>query len=280
MASDVVPRAIDEVLIAMQGTPSSKERHTRRRPLLAQLQFRIITCHKCPRLVRWQEKVAREKVRRYAHEHYWGKPVPSFGDPSARLLLVGLAPAAHGGNRTGRMFTGDNSGNWLYRALHKAGFANQAVSRNRQDGLSLRDCYITATIRCAPPGNRPLPREIARCRGYLLKEIELLRNVQVVVGLGRVGFNAALESYRETGRIVYASRPSFAHGASIALGDLTFIACFHPSQQNTFTGRLTEPMFDEVFSEVKRILRRKARRDHFPNRMRNVVPAPGALCLT
>ena len=229
-------------------------------PLLAQLQSRIIVCRRCQRLVHWREHVAREKVRRYSHEHYWGRPVPSFGDPHARILLVGLAPAAHGGNRTGRMFTGDNSGNWLYRALHKAGFANQAVSRDRQDGLKLRNCYITAAVRCAPPGNKPLSQELAGCRGYLLKEIELLRNVRVVVGLGRVGFEAALESYREAGRITYASRPGFAHGASVSLGDLTFIASFHPSQQNTFTGRLTEPMFDEVFSEVRRVVRQNVQR--------------------
>ena len=151
------------------------------------------------------------------------------------------------------MFTGDNSGNWLFRALHKAGFANQAASRDRHDGLEIRDCYITAAIRCAPPGNKPLSQELARCRGYLLNEIDLLRNVRVVVGLGRVGFETALESYREAGRITYARRPRFAHGTSVVLGDLTFIASFHPSQQNTFTGRLTEPMFDGVFAEVRRI---------------------------
>jgi uracil-DNA glycosylase family 4 len=223
-------------------------------PSLMRLRSRIIACRKCPRLVRWREEVARTKARRYSHERYWGKPVPGFGDSNGRLLLVGLAPAAHGGNRTGRMFTGDNSGTWLFRALHKAGFANQAVSRNRSDGLKLKDCYITATVRCAPPGNKPLPSEKTHCRPYLLREMAFLRNVRVVVGLGKVGFDAALETYRDIGSISYATRPKFAHGLCVSLGGLTFIASFHPSQQNTFTGRLTEPMFDQVFAEAKRSL--------------------------
>ncbi len=192
--------------------------------------------------------MACNKVRRYWHERYWGKPVPGFGDPDGRLLIVGLAPAAHGANRTGRMFTGDNSGVWLFRALHKAGFANKAVSMNRSDGLRLSDCYITATIRCAPPGNKPLPSERAHCKPFLLEEIGMLRSIQVVVGLGKVGFEAALDAFRATGRVTYRARPRFAHGACVSLGGLTFIASFHPSQQNTFTGKLTEPMLDRVFA--------------------------------
>lgn len=218
---------------------------------LEKLQARIIRCRRCPRLVEWRSQVARDKVKRFADQKYWGKPIPSFGDPEARVLLVGLAPAAHGGNRTGRMFTGDESGNWLFRALHKAGFANQPNSVSREDGLHLTDCYITATARCAPPLNKLLPEEIANCRPYLLQEIQLLKNVRVVVGLGKVGFDAALNAYRDTGRITFSARPKFGHGAVYGFGDLTFIASFHPSQQNTFTGKLTEEMFDAVFREAR-----------------------------
>lgn len=180
--------------------------------------------------------------------------MPGFGDPQARLLLVGLAPAAHGANRTGRMFTGDNSGNWLYRALHKAGFANQAESHHREDGLALRDCYITATLRCAPPLNKPEPREINNCRPFMKRELDLLPNVRVVVGLGKIGFDAALNVFRDAGRIAFSKRPQFSHGAVHQLEGLTFIASFHPSQQNTFTGKLTEPMFDKVFALASRHL--------------------------
>jgi uracil-DNA glycosylase family 4 len=221
---------------------------------VAQLQQRIIRCRRCPRLVEWRERVARERVKRFADQKYWGRPVPSFGDPDARLLLVGLAPAAHGGNRTGRVFTGDESGNWLFRALHKAGFANQPHSVHQDDGLRLTDCYITATIHCAPPMNKPLPGEVANCRPYLLRELALLENVRVVIGLGKIGFDAALEAYREAGMIAFKARPKFAHAASHTFGDLTFIGTFHPSQQNTFTGKLTEPMLDAVFEEAKRRL--------------------------
>ncbi|MEO8166847.1 MAG: uracil-DNA glycosylase [bacterium] len=224
---------------------------------LQSLQSHIISCRLCPRLVDWRESVAQEKTKRFQADEYWGKPIPSFGDPKARVLLVGLAPAAHGGNRTGRMFTGDNSGNWLFRALHKAGFANQAESLHIKDGLKLTDCYITATLRCAPPLNKPERSEIENCRPYLLQEIELLRNVRVVVGLGKIGFDAALNAYREAGKIDYKTKPKFTHCASYKLGDLTFIASFHPSQQNTFTGRLTEPMFDKVFAAARRTLKAK-----------------------
>ena len=221
---------------------------------LAALDREVIACRRCVRLVRWREKVARVKVRRFADQTYWAKPIPGFGDPAARLLLIGLAPAAHGGNRTGRMFTGDESGNWLFRALHAAGFANQAASLQRNDGLALTDCYITATCRCAPPGNKLLPREVAACRPFLLRELALLTRVRVVVGLGRVGFETALAAYRALERIPYGIKPAFAHGARYDFGGITLIASFHPSQQNTFTGRLTRPMLNRVFREARTAL--------------------------
>lgn len=220
---------------------------------VASLQDRIITCRLCPRLVEWREKVAREKVRRFADQEYWGKPVPSFGDSKARLLVIGLAPAAHGGNRTGRIFTGDRSGDWLFRALHKASFANQPESIHRNDGLRLRDCYVTAAVHCAPPQNKPLPGEIANCRPYLLRELDLLKRVRVIVALGRLAFDAALASvgFDEAPK----RRPAFGHAAECKLSqDITLIASFHPSQQNTFTGRLTEPMFDRVFTRAREVI--------------------------
>ncbi len=231
---------------------------------LASLQERIINCALCPRLVEWRERVAREKVKRFAGDEYWGKPVPSFGDANARLLIIGLAPAAHGGNRTGRVFTGDRSGDWLFRALHRARFANQPTSVHRGDGLALKNCYITATIHCAPPANKPLPDEIANCRPYLLTEIELLKRVRVVVALGRLAFDTAiaafgLEALIEAGpdenKIKRAAKPKFTHGAEARLrGGLTLIASFHPSQQNTFTGKLTGPMFDKIFNRARQII--------------------------
>jgi uracil-DNA glycosylase family 4 len=222
---------------------------------LEKLQRRIIRCRLCPRLVQWREKVAREKTARFKDWQYWGKPNPSFGDPNARVLLVGLAPAAHGGNRTGRMFTGDRSGDWLYRTLHKFGFANQPTSISRDDRLWLIDCYITATCRCAPPANKLLPQEILNCRPYLLREIELLKRVRVVVGLGKVGFDNAFEVYRELGLTNLTAKPKFGHGAICKLNErVTLLGSFHPSQQNTFTGRLTQAMFDAVFSRAKHLI--------------------------
>ena len=215
------------------------------------LRREVIACSRCLRLVRWREEIAQRKVRRFADHDYWGKPIPGFGDPRARLLLVGLAPAAHGGNRTGRMFTGDESGNWLFRALHRAGFANQPESLDSSDGLALTDCYITATCRCAPPQNKLLPIEIQNCRPFLHREIALLKNVRVVVGLGRIGFDTALTAFREMGLIEYKKRPTFGHGARYNLGPCTFLASFHPSQQNTFTGRLTQPMLDRIFRDAR-----------------------------
>jgi len=222
---------------------------------LSKLQKQIIKCRKCPRLGRWGEKVAREKTARFRDWQYWGKPNPSFGDPKARLLLVGLAPAAHGGNRTGRMFTGDRSGDWLYRTLYNFGFANQPTSVSRDDGLKLTDCYITATCRCAPPANKLLPQEILNCRPYLLREIELLSRVKVVVGLGKVGFDNSFDAYRELGLTSLKARPKFAHGATCNLNErVTLLGSFHPSQQNTFTRKLTQPMLDAVFRKAKQLI--------------------------
>jgi uracil-DNA glycosylase family 4 len=216
------------------------------------LHRRIIACRKCPRLVAWRERVAREKVLRFRDQEYWGKPIPGFGDPEAELLLVGLAPAAHGGNRTGRMFTGDRSGDWLYRALWKAGFANQPTSISRKDGLELRNCSITAACRCAPPQNRLLPSEVLSCRPFLLEEISFLPKIRVIVGLGKVGSEAAVAAMRDLGAIDRPMRFRFSHGAEYPLNDrIILLSSFHPSQQNTFTGRLTEAMFDSVFRRAK-----------------------------
>jgi uracil-DNA glycosylase family 4 len=223
---------------------------------LERLDARIVRCGRCPRLVAHREAAAAAPPRRYAGERYWARPLPGFGDPRARLLLVGLAPAAHGGNRTGRMFTGDRSGDWLFEALHHAGFASQPTSHSADDGLVLRDAYITATIRCAPPANKPLPEEIANCRPYLLEELELLERVRVVVGLGRIGWEAYLRARKQTGRAGPATRPVFAHGATTPLGDgVTLIATYHPSQQNTFTGKLTRPMLRKIFTDARALLR-------------------------
>jgi uracil-DNA glycosylase family 4 len=233
---------------------------------VAALQDEIINCFRCPRLVEWRERIAREKVRRFAGEQYWGRPIPSFGDPMARLLILGLAPAAHGGNRTGRMFTGDRSGDWLYRALYRAGFANQPTSVHRGDGLRLTDCYITAVIHCAPPDNKPLPDEVSNCRPYLLRELELLSRVRVLVALGRIAFDAAIASIgledhpaeKQAKPARRMPRPKFTHGAECRLrGGMTMIASFHPSQQNTFTGKLTEPMFDQIFSRANELIDRE-----------------------
>lgn len=215
------------------------------------IQEQIIGCKLCPRLVVWRDQVAQERVRRYKSWDYWGKAVPSFGDEKARLLIVGLAPAAHGGNRTGRMFTGDNSGCWLYRALYKFGFANQPFSISRDDGLKLRDCYITAALRCAPPLNRPTPIELHNCQPYLIREIELLANIQVIVALGGVALDQLARILKELEVIPNSMRLKFAHGAEWRIKErLWLIASFHPSQQNTFTKRLTEPMFDSIFQRA------------------------------
>ncbi len=222
---------------------------------IVSLNKKIIACRACPRLVEWREHVARIKAKRFSDWTYWGKPIPGFGDSTARLLLVGLAPAAHGGNRTGRMFTGDESGNWLFRALYKAGFANQAESDARDDGLKLTNCYITATCRCAPPQNKLLPQEIKNCRPFILRELQLLKNLRVIVGLGKIGFDAAFDCVKELGWTDLKSRPKFSHGAVAHLNpSLTLIGTYHPSQQNTFTGKLTEPMLNSVFTKALKIL--------------------------
>ncbi|WP_337289050.1 uracil-DNA glycosylase [Candidatus Methylomirabilis sp.] len=225
------------------------------RSLLGALCQRVIACRQCPRLVQHRERTAQEKVRRYRDCEYWGRPVPGFGDPDARLLVVGLAPAAHGGNRTGRIFTGDRSGDFLYRALHRAGFANQPTSIDRDDGLRLSNCYITAAVRCAPPDNKPTVAELKRCRSFLLEELSLLRQVLVIVALGQVAFRACLNVLKARGVPVPTPLPRFGHGEVTAFPkDLVMVASYHPSQQNTQTGRLTEAMFRQVFDLAKRYL--------------------------
>jgi uracil-DNA glycosylase family 4 len=218
-------------------------------------QTEIVECRRCPRLVAYREEVARTKVRRFRDWEYWGRPVPSLGGLGARLLIVGLAPAAHGGNRTGRIFTGDRSGDWLYRALHRFGFANQPTSTDRGDGLKLIDSYITAAIHCAPPDNKPLPQEFVNCRPYLLDELGRLKKVRVVVPLGLIGFKSYFSARKELGWANPSPMPGFGHGASATLPDgITIISSYHPSQQNTQTGKLTEEMFDDVFRRAREIL--------------------------
>jgi uracil-DNA glycosylase len=210
------------------------------------LNAEIVACRRCPRLVAWREQVAREKRAAFRAETYWGRPVPGFGDPAARVLVCGLAPAAHGGNRTGRVFTGDRSGDWLFRALHRAGLANQPTSTHRGDGLRLLGCYIAACVRCAPPANRPTPDERDNCLPYLVRELRLLPQLAVIVCLGGFAWDGTLRGLREHGH-VSVSRPRFGHGAEASVGPYMLLGCYHPSQQNTFTGRLTEPMLDAVF---------------------------------
>lgn len=217
------------------------------------LHSSVIACRACPRLVQWRKEIAAAKTKRFRDEEYWGRPVPGFGDPDAQLLLVGLAPAAHGANRTGRMFTGDESGRWLYRALFKAGFANQPTSSNIDDGLTLSNCYITAACRCAPPQNKPLPAEIKQCRPFILDEFRLLKNLRVVIGLGKIGFDSAYDCLFELGWIRLKRRPKFAHGTKVAADrGIILLGSYHPSQQNTFTGTLTEPMFNSIFRTAHR----------------------------
>lgn len=224
---------------------------------IASLWEEVIRCTRCPRLVQYCAEVARTKRRAYRDEAYWGKPVPGWGDPDARLLMIGLAPAAHGGNRTGRVFTGDASGDFLFRALHKAGFANQPVSHHREDGLRLKEAYLTAVVHCAPPDNKPRPDEIETCRSYLVEELKLLTKVKAVLLFGKIaldGFRAALREAR--GIDLPAAAIPFQHGASYEIGRSAprlFIS-YHPSRQNTQTGRLTEPMFDAVFRTIRAYL--------------------------
>lgn len=226
---------------------------------LSDIEAGVVECRRCPRLVAWREHIARERRAAYADETYWGRPVPAFGDPRARLVVVGLAPAAHGANRTGRMFTGDRSGDWLYRALHRAGFADRAAARHRDDGLTLSDCWITAVVRCAPPQNRFTAAEEAQCRPYLRDELRILAP-PVMVALGGVAFRSVLRVGSELGWSVPRPRPKFGHGREVDLDGRRLLASYHPSQQNTFTGRLTEQMLDDVFERARSLL------DEFPIR--------------
>ncbi len=225
------------------------------RDSLARVNRAVIRCRRCPRLVAWRARTAADPPRRYHGCEYWGRPLPGFGDGAARLLVVGLAPAAHGGNRTGRMFTGDRSGDWLYRALFEHGFANQAESVDRNDGLDLTDCYISAAVRCAPPANKPAPDEFHNCIGYLVRELALLRRLRVVVALGKIAFDSCLKATAEAGRPLPRPRPRFGHGSRHEFANgLTLLGSYHPSQQNTFTGRLTVPMFHGVFRTARTLL--------------------------
>jgi uracil-DNA glycosylase len=224
---------------------------------LARVSREVVHCERCPRLRRWCREVARAKVKRFRDQEYWGRPVPGFGDPGARLLVVGLAPAAHGGNRTGRVFTGDRSGDFLFAALHRAGFASQPESIGRDDCQRLRDCYVTPVARCAPPANRPTPAEVARCREYLAREWALLRYLRAVLVLGRIAMDGFRAMLRGTG-CPLPRRLEFAHGTTHDLGGGVRLFCsYHVSQQNTFTGRLTPRSFDAVLAKVKRHLARE-----------------------
>lgn len=222
-----------------------------RRARLAALTAEIVDCFRCPRLVAWRELVAREKVRRFRDEPYWGRPVPGFGDPGARILLVGLAPAAHGGNRTGRVFTGDASGDFLWSALHEVGIADRPTSRRADDGLALTDAYIAAAVRCAPPANRPLPSERDNCAPFLARELALLDRVRVVVALGAFGWEAAFRAIAAVTGADARPRPRFGHGAEVRVGPYVVVGTYHPSQQNTFTGRLTPPMLVAVLRRAR-----------------------------
>ena len=218
---------------------------------LTALTDEIVACRACPRLVEWRERVAHEKRAAFRDEPYWGRPVPGFGDPAARVLVVGLAPAAHGGNRTGRIFTGDRSGDWLFGALHRTGYANQATSVRADDGLELRDAYVAAAVRCAPPANKPTPAERDRCLPYLVREMVLLERVRVIVVLGKFAYDATARVLAESGSPLPSPRPPFGHGVEVSSGRAVVLGCYHPSQQNTFTRKLTEPMLDDVFVRAR-----------------------------
>jgi uracil-DNA glycosylase family 4 len=224
---------------------------TDRAAALDRLRDEIIACRRCPRLVAWREQVAREKVARFRDEPYWGRPLPGFGDPDARILVVGLAPAAHGGNRTGRVFTGDASGDFLWAALHDLGLADRASSRRANDGLSLRGVRIAAAVRCAPPLNKPTIEERDACAPFLARELEILDTARVIVALGQFAWDAVLRVLAGSGAAVPRPRPRFGHGAAVAIGDRILIGSYHPSQQNTFTGKLTAPMFTAVLARAR-----------------------------
>jgi uracil-DNA glycosylase family 4 len=217
---------------------------------LAELEARIVECRRCPRLVEWRERVAREKRASFAHEDYWGRPAPGFGDPNAHVYVLGLAPAAHGANRTGRIFTGDRSGDWLFASMYRTGFANQPESVSLDDGLELHDAFIAAAVRCAPPANKPLPEERDNCLPYARAELDLMPSVRVILCLGAFAWDAACRLYG------VKPRPRFGHGAEHAIADgPMLLGCFHPSQQNTFTGKLTVPMIDSVFERASTLVK-------------------------
>ena len=218
---------------------------------LLALEREIVDCRACPRLVAWREQVAVAKRAAFAEEEYWGRPIPGFGDPDAAVVVLGLAPAAHGGNRTGRVFTGDRSGDWLFAALHAVGMANQPTSRRRDDGLALRGCWVTAAVRCAPPANRPTPAERDTCLPYAVRELALLRRARAIVCLGGFAWDAALRILARRGGEVPRPRPRFGHGAQALVGDVVLLGCYHPSQQNTFTGRLAPGMMEEVLRRAR-----------------------------
>ncbi len=230
--------------------PSQTADPRHRRDDLAQVTADIVACRACPRLVEWRERVGREKVARFAGWTYWARPVPGYGDPGARILILGLAPAAHGGNRTGRVFTGDRSGDVLCAAMYRAGLANQPTSVSVGDGLEVRGAYVAAAVRCAPPANKPLPVERDRCLPYLVRELHLLAEVRVIVALGAFGWGAALRALAAYGHTA-RPRPRFGHAAEARVGPYTLVGCFHPSQQNTFTGRLTPAMVDDVLARSR-----------------------------
>jgi uracil-DNA glycosylase family 4 len=233
---------------------------------LAAVTAEVVDCRRCPRLVAWREQVAREKRASFSGEDYWGRPVPGMGDPGARVLIVGLAPAAHGGNRTGRIFTGDRSGDWLFASLYRCGFATQPTSVHRGDGLRLVDAYVAAAVRCAPPANKPMPQERDSCLPYLAREMALLTELHAVVALGAFAWDAVLRVAPGLGGMPPTPRPRFGHGAELELGRVTLLGCFHPSQQNTFTGKLTEAMLDGVFTRARRLSGRSSRRRPSPGR--------------
>lgn len=221
------------------------------------LQGEVTRCRRCPRLVEWRERIATEKRAAYRSDDYWGRPVPAFGDPDGSVLVVGLAPAAHGANRTGRMFTGDRSGDWLYRALHRSGFSNQPTSEKPGDGLELQGLLVTAAVRCAPPANKPTPEERDACSSWLDAELDLLPHLRVIVALGGIAYTQTLRVLSARGIPVPRPRPRFGHSVEVPLtDDLTLLASYHPSQQNTFTGKLTEAMFDQVWSRARTLAER------------------------
>lgn len=218
---------------------------------LPALRDEIVDCRRCPRLVAWRERVARVRRAAFADQEYWGRPLPGFGDPAARLMVLGLAPAAHGGNRTGRMFTGDRSADWLFAALHRGGWASQPTSDHVGDGLTLTGCWVTAVVRCAPPANRPTPAERDACLPYVVRELALLPAVSVIVCLGGFAWDGALRALAASGAPPPRPRPRFGHGAEAGVGERMLLGCYHPSQQNTFTGRLTAAMIDDVLRRAR-----------------------------